>query len=166
MSKVAIKTPFCTICKNSGKSEGQYTSHNVKNKTGSVVCPTILQNICSICNKKGHFRSKCPDKNKMVSIMPVITKSHKQPSVEPKKSETKVLNAFSALCDDSDDDSDSEDNNQVICLDICNNAPISTVETSEIVVEEVPTQRITPVKRPIMKWHLIESSDEEDSDEE
>ena len=147
MSKVAIKTPFCNICKNSGKSEGQYTSHNVKNKTGAVVCPTILQNICSICNKKGHFRTRCPDKEKMVSMMPVIIKPRKQPSVEPKKSEKKVLNAFSALCDDSD----SEDNNQVICLDI---------------VEEVPTQRITPVKRPIMKWHLIESSDEEDSDEE
>jgi hypothetical protein len=117
-------------------------------------------------------------------MAPAIIKPHKQQYVEPKKPEKKVMNAFSALCDDSDDDSDNEDNVDVMCVDmgkdvsiatvetpevdfeLCVDVPIETVETPEAVVDKVPTQKITPVKRPTMKWHLIESSDEEDSDEE
>lgn len=144
MSKVAIKTPFCTICKNSGKSEGQYTSHNVKNRSGSVLCPTILQNICGICNQKGHFKSRCPNKKSVVdSILKpqkAEIKKEKKPVVARKMD--MVKNCFALL-----DDSDSETEDEPICVEVkCT---------------------ISEIKKPkrYINWADTDSSDEE-SDEE
>jgi hypothetical protein len=146
MSKVAIKTPFCTICKNSGKSEGQYTSHNVKNRSGSVLCPTILQNICGICNQKGHFKTRCPNKKSVVdSILKpqkAEIKKEKKPVVDRKK-DMLVKNCFAVL-----DDSDSETEYEPVCV-------------------EVKCTTINEVKkhRRYINWADVDSSDEE-SDEE
>ena len=55
--------PFCKFCKDSGKSQREFTSHYPKDKpgkTGKVVCPTILSNDCRYCHKKGHAKSHCP----------------------------------------------------------------------------------------------------------
>ena len=151
MSKVAIKTSFCTICKNSGKSEGQYTSHNVKSKTGAVICPTILQNICSICNIKGHFNSRCPNKKKVVeSILKPKKLQHKERKVEPERKKiTQIKNSF-AILDDSDSDSEDECEEQVVCVQVdvkCSNNDV------------VKSRKYT-------NWADAESSDEEDSDTE
>jgi hypothetical protein len=56
-------TAFCKVCKDSGCSEAEYTSHFVKDQpgpTGKVVCPTLLNQACRICNAKGHTSSYCP----------------------------------------------------------------------------------------------------------
>jgi len=55
--------PFCKFCKDSGKTQQQFTSHYPKDKPGKdgvVVCPTILANDCRYCHKKGHAKSHCP----------------------------------------------------------------------------------------------------------
>ena len=55
--------PFCKFCKDSGKSQREFTSHYPKDKpgkSGKVVCPTILSNDCRYCHKKGHAKSHCP----------------------------------------------------------------------------------------------------------
>jgi hypothetical protein len=70
-NKVAVK-PFCKVCKDSGKTEAEYTSHFVKSEPGSkgkVVCPTLLNQGCSYCHEPGHTVSYCKvlkqnDKNK------------------------------------------------------------------------------------------------------
>ena len=155
MSKVTIKTPFCTICKNSGKSEGQYTSHNVKSKTGAVICPTILQNICSICNIKGHFNSRCPNKKKVVeSILKPTKLQHKEKKVEPERKKiTPIKNTF-AILDDSDSEDECEEQNiceeQVVCVK----------------VEVKCTSYDMTKSRKYTNWADVESSDEEDSDTE
>ena len=155
MSKVAIKTPFCTICKNSGKSEGQYTSHNVKNKHGAVICPTILQNICSICNIKGHFNSRCPNKKKVVESILKSTKiQHKEKKVEPERKKiTQIKNSF-AILDDSDSEDECEEPNKceesVVCVQVQVKCNMNDVTKS----------------RKYTNWADVESSDEEESDTE
>ncbi len=57
--KVAM---ICNVCKNAGKSERDYTSHFTKMLVSdivTVVCPTILNNVCSYCKEKGHFKAAC-----------------------------------------------------------------------------------------------------------
>ena len=54
--------PFCKVCKDAGCSESQYTSHFVKDQpgpNGKVVCPTLLNQSCRICNQLGHTSSYC-----------------------------------------------------------------------------------------------------------
>jgi hypothetical protein len=55
-------TPYCKVCRDAGRSESEYTSHYVKDQPGSngkVVCPTLLNQACRICNKTGHTSSYC-----------------------------------------------------------------------------------------------------------
>ena len=53
---------FCKVCKDAGCPETQYTSHFVKDQpgpNGKVVCPTLLNQACRICNQTGHTSSYC-----------------------------------------------------------------------------------------------------------
>ena len=55
-------TPFCKVCRDAGRPESEYTSHYVKDQPGykgKVVCPTLLNQACRICNKTGHTSSYC-----------------------------------------------------------------------------------------------------------
>ena len=55
-------TPFCKVCKDAGLSVDVYTNHFVKDQpgpNGRVVCPTLLNQACRICNKPGHTSSYC-----------------------------------------------------------------------------------------------------------
>ena len=57
------RKPFCKVCKDAGLSEEVYTNHFVKDQpgpNGRVVCPTLLNQACRICNNPGHTSSYCP----------------------------------------------------------------------------------------------------------
>jgi len=59
----ATATPFCKVCRDAGRPEKEYTSHYVKDQpgpNGKVICPTLLNQACRICNKTGHTSSYCP----------------------------------------------------------------------------------------------------------
>jgi len=110
-NKVAVKK-FCGVCKNAGLPESAYTGHftkSVPGPKGIVICPTILANECSLCYKRGHFKSACPnladkariDKRAMVQDKPLQKKSD-QPIIPVSRG------GFSALAD-SDSDSDTVD---------------------------------------------------------
>ena len=45
---------FCELCKDTGKTETEYTSHNIKDKTGKTICPTLLNQSCKYCKHTGH----------------------------------------------------------------------------------------------------------------
>jgi Nanos RNA binding domain len=56
------KTPYCKVCHDAGRPSSEYTSHYVKDQpgpNGKVVCPTLLNQACRICNKTGHTSSYC-----------------------------------------------------------------------------------------------------------
>lgn len=61
MSKQA-QTKHCTICANAGMPEEVYSTHFIRETrdiSSRVTCPLLKNNICSKCNKKGHFASSC-----------------------------------------------------------------------------------------------------------
>ncbi len=75
-------TPFCKVCRDAGKTEKEYTSHFVKDQpgpNGKVVCPTLLNQACRICNKTGHTSSYCSQyRNRQV---------REEPRREPRREE-------------------------------------------------------------------------------
>jgi hypothetical protein len=51
------------VCYDAGRPEQEYTGHFVKDQPGpqgKVICPTLLNQACRICNKTGHTSSYCP----------------------------------------------------------------------------------------------------------
>lgn len=60
MSQQRRRTPFCRMCFNAGKEEYVYTSHYVRDNTGSICCPTLLVTKCRFCKKPGHTLKYCP----------------------------------------------------------------------------------------------------------
>lgn len=76
--------PFCKFCKDSGKSQREFTSHYPKDKPGKdgkVICPTILSNDCRYCHEKGHAKSHCPKlkaKNSRARMMSVHKHSNRR----------------------------------------------------------------------------------------
>ena len=60
-SVVPIKkySVFCKICFDAGKTEKEFSNHCVKDKQGSVVCPTLLSLNCRYCKQNGHTVSYC-----------------------------------------------------------------------------------------------------------
>lgn len=117
---------FCNICKNNNKSVSEYTSHNTKkmvNGARVVVCPTILNSICTYCKEKGHFKSECAvlkKKNEQQSQPPSkpYSKQSSQSAYTPKNVSSSPLskevvapkkksaNVFADAFDESDDDED------------------------------------------------------------
>jgi len=49
----------CKVCIDAGKPEAEYTSHWVKDRSGNVTCPTLLNQKCLMCGNCGHTSSYC-----------------------------------------------------------------------------------------------------------
>jgi len=110
INKTAINStrkPFCKVCVDAGKTEKEYSSHYVKDLNGNVVCPTLLNQECRVCHKKGHTTSFCPTLKKQKETQ----ENSRKLSVSPPKKETpsqKKTNVFAYLDFNSDEDSDNE----------------------------------------------------------
>lgn len=125
--------PFCKFCKDSGKSQSEFTSHYPKDKPGKegkVICPTILSNDCRYCHEKGHAKSHCPKLNAKNSrkrlsgpnrfrrrpqkgpntlngwTMTAMKQQRPRSIAQPKRKESKAIefNAFAALHTSDDED--------------------------------------------------------------
>jgi hypothetical protein len=62
-ASVSATKPYCKVCYDAGRPEQEYTGHFVKDQPGpqgKVICPTLLNQSCRICNKTGHTSSYCP----------------------------------------------------------------------------------------------------------
>lgn len=49
----------CKVCIDAGKTPEEYTSHWVKDRSGIVTCPTLLNQKCLMCGNHGHTSSYC-----------------------------------------------------------------------------------------------------------
>lgn len=61
-TKASVSKAFCPVCKNAGLSVEEYTNHWTRaspRPDAPVVCPTILNAVCSYCKGKGHFKKNC-----------------------------------------------------------------------------------------------------------
>ena len=101
---------FCKVCKDAGKTETEYTSHFVKDKTGKTTCPTLLNQACKYCRQTGHTVKFCPtlklnEKNKRREEY--FKKQHPEWQ-EELNSATRRLGSSFAAAFDSESETESE----------------------------------------------------------
>lgn len=103
----SAKKPCCKVCQDAGKPENIYSNHYVKDLNGNVTCPTLLNQECRYCYKKGHTTSHCSilKKQKEYEENP-----RKQQVNQPKKAvpAPKKANVFAYLEMNSDEESEPE----------------------------------------------------------
>jgi hypothetical protein len=105
----ALKKSFCKVCCDAGKSESEYTNHCVKNNTGKVICPILLNQLCRYCSKKGHTVSYCPvmAKNKKRETY-LLEKEKNVKSVKKDVKKSTLKNKFQVLDSDSEEEVEEE----------------------------------------------------------
>ena len=114
-TRTVVGKKFCGLCKATGKSEQEYTSHftkSVPGPKGVATCPLILSSICKCCSEQGHFADHCPKradinriekKCKMINIE--ITKNKKKIVSQNNSAST---NRFSILMEQEEEDTEPE----------------------------------------------------------
>ncbi len=55
---------ICNFCKNNGEDVSIYTSHNLRETTGKMLCPVLANYKCPKCNTFGHTVTYCQKKLK------------------------------------------------------------------------------------------------------
>ena len=108
MSRNNVKRePYCKVCHDAGKLESEYRSHWVKDLKGNTICLTLLNTECRYCYKLGHTAKFCQalEKNKKEKKR-AERRADYVPKDKPKDSKKPVKNAFAALQEDSDSDSE------------------------------------------------------------
>jgi len=89
---------FCKVCQDSGKTEKEYTNHNVRDlKNGNTTCPTLLAQQCKNCFKHGHTVKYCK------RVEPVYQVAKKAEPVKKSVAE-RSKNVFLAFELDSEDE--------------------------------------------------------------
>jgi len=72
---------LCTVCRDAGKTEKEYTSHFVRDKPGpdgKTVCPLLLSLNCRRCGNKGHTFKYCKvNLEKKTKIEPIVPEKQK-----------------------------------------------------------------------------------------
>jgi hypothetical protein len=98
------KSKNCKFCKDSGKHENIYNSHNVKDKNGTVCCPILMTTLCNNCGNFGHTNKYC----KSIKIMFTNQKPTNTMRVEIKKNNVSMTTNRFAVFDDDDHDVDKD----------------------------------------------------------
>ena len=111
MSHVVNQTMKCKVCFDSGKTVKEYSNHWVKDKTGKVICPTLLSLKCRYCDKTGHTVKFCTMlKNREKNENKKEPKKEKKQESTQTETKRKVGSLFSVLDDDSSDEGEVEIN--------------------------------------------------------
>jgi len=107
--KGEVMATSCHVCKAHGKPCNIVESHNFRDFKGRVCCPTMLENICSKCGRKGHFQSKCEGLKEFKPYKSPATKAEEYNAKKENKEKVKVTptNAFAALGEDSSDEEEA-----------------------------------------------------------
>ena len=96
-NKSSVYKTFCKVCQDAGKTDKEYTNHNVRDRTGKTVCPVLLAQECRNCYKHGHTVKYCPLTKKATE--------YKKPYEAPVKvQQPKSKNVFMLLESDSEDE--------------------------------------------------------------
>jgi hypothetical protein len=176
ISKPVFKK-FCKVCQDAGKSESEYTSHNVresKDPKSKTLCPTLLAQECRHCFRKGHTVKYCSIlKKQQMPPTPYVGTSDK-------KKKPEITNVFMLLESESESEGEGEgegesDRKQILpTLDYTNIIRITMGQQQEQSQNQSQTQiqvqiSAATIPRVIGKsrWlDVVSSSDEEDDSEE
>jgi len=108
-----VRKPCCKVCKDSGKSESEYSSHWPKDSDGKTVCPTLLAQDCRYCGDAGHTVKYCKvlerdnankEKRQKQEDRVRRTQAHEAVS-KPKSLASPATSRFALLMDDDSDES-------------------------------------------------------------
>ena len=185
-SVLQLNKKFCKVCQDAGKTEPEYTSHNVRDsKNGKVLCPLLLAQECRNCFKKGHTIKYCKQSQTPVPTpAPTVKQTSVAKVIAPK-------NIFDMLNGDSEDE--EEPHQQLMPCPVTNvelKATINNalnykdlitknkfvVDLPQVVKTKIRQQVITPAACPVIKnnwihkkidWGNCDSgSDEEEEEDE
>lgn len=164
---------FCKVCKDAGKTESEYTSHFVKDKSGKTICPTLLNQACKYCRQTGHTVKFCPTlklKEKNKKREEYFKKQHPEWQDELNSATMRRGSSF-ATAFDSDSEDDSEDDS-----DLNDNVSVATnyIRTYASVLQDDSVPQVENIKDTNRTYtfdtsHLKGKSwadDDSDSDEE
>jgi len=179
---------FCKVCQDAGKSESEYTSHNVresKDPKSKTLCPTLLSQECRHCFRKGHTVKYCSilkkQKSPPTSYVGTGTTDTK---TQKKRDVTNVFMLLESESEADDKEEETEDIEEVLAikkpaLDYANIIRITMEQQQEAQVQVKPKPLVLPqitIPSTIViptrvigksRWlDVVSSSDEEYSDEE
>ena len=100
---------FCKVCQDSGKTEKEYTNHNVRDAKGATCCPTLLAQECRNCYKKGHTSKYCTIKAPLIRETTGREITKREAPVKQVVKQSAQKNLFMCLGNDSDCDSEAEE---------------------------------------------------------
>ena len=111
------KSKFCKVCFDLGKSKEIYESHYVRETpepNSKVACPSLLAVVCTCCNKPGHtikycseYKRQTKERERTKRYDEKVRQQEEEQQVK-NKIHKKPINAFAALCDDSDSDEETK----------------------------------------------------------
>jgi hypothetical protein len=173
-SKTSVYKTFCKVCQDAGKTDKEYTNHNVRDRTGKTVCPVLLAQECRNCYKHGHTVKYCPLTKKATE--------YKKPYEAPVKAQQpKSKNVFMLL--ESDSEEEVEPVNEFPTLkqaqvqiqpkvEPLNSSRLINMteeQTKEAVIKKAEIKAL-PLPKPVQKgkldWANAESDSEGDEEEE
>jgi hypothetical protein len=179
-NKSSVYKTFCKVCQDAGKTDKEYTDHNVRDRTGKTVCPTLLAQECRNCYKHGHTFKYCPLTKKATE--------YKKPYEAPvKATQPKSKNVFMLLESDSDNEVEEEPVNEFPVLQQVQEKPkaeplnysrlinMTEHQTKEVFNKKVEVKQTLPkaiVQQPYqsqrgkLDWATAESDSEGDEEEE
>ncbi len=177
----------CKVCFDAGKPESESSTHNVKDKQGNVVCPTLLSVKCRFCSKNGHTVKYC-EVLKAKTRQDEANKNKMMGDANKRKvafvADTKPANMFARLCCDSDDEEEEgelRDREEFPKLNENANKATATAKAQDGMMTYAQTLSLTqtpaplpipvlvratnaPVKSQPKRWADYSSDEEDDSD--
>jgi len=181
---------FCKVCQDSGKTESEYTSHNVretKDPNSRLLCPTLLALECRNCFKKGHTVKYCSLLKKQQLQQQINANAPPKRQEQKQGQKQTVKNVFMLLESDSDDDQEEQEepikqklapapvSNAALKKPILNYKSIIAITEKQVKEEEESTRlarlqkqeaQYTKMKSKISTWADAESSEDEDEDDD
>ena len=179
-NKTSVYKTFCKVCQDAGKTDKEYTNHNVRDRTGKTTCPVLLAQECRNCYKSGHTVKYCPLTKKATE--------YKKPYEAPVKAQQpKSKNVFMLLESDSEEEVDEvEPVNEFPELKQIQVNPVQSIlkplnysrlinmteqETKEAIKKaeiKKPEVKVLPklAQRGKLDWATAESDSEGDEEEE
>jgi len=86
----------CKHCQNIGVD----SNHSLRDRSGKLSCPVLLNNVCRLCGKKGHTVSRCVTS---VDSIKRATQTYVKPSTATTATPKQQKNVFASLMDDDDE---------------------------------------------------------------
>lgn len=165
---------YCKVCKDAGKPETEYLSHNPKDGN-KIICPTLKSTNCRYCHELGHTIKYCKTLLKKEKQYAYQTKNQTQ-TVQINNVEKKSNNLYSCLAEDSDEEEPQQIpviNDKISYANILKSTKKELEKPKELEKQkELKEEKLliaapwASVSNTTRKWTAWDSDEEDDEDEQ